>query len=78
MDKETAFIRNHLIRLICLHNLVGYVRTLTYDDVFFVQCKLRKIIKGIEDDLGIVSDSFANISPIPATMDSKKYLSVDE
>lgn len=78
MDKETAFIRSHLTRLICLHNLIGYLRTLTYDDVFFMQCRLRKIIKAIKDDLGIVSGDSIEIPLIPAVMDLKKYLVIDE
>ena len=75
---DIDFIKKHLARLIALHNLIGYMNTLTYEDVFFKQYRLRKIIKGIEDDLGFTIESLVGIPLIPALGTEKKYLVVDE
>lgn len=75
---DTIFIRKHLARLIALHNLIGYMNTLTYEDVFFMQYRLRKIIKGMEHDLGITAESLVGIPCIVANGNEKKYLCVDE
>lgn len=78
MDSDLEFIIKHITRLVCLHNLIGYMKTLTYEDVFFTQNKLRKIIKGIEDDLGIKKEDFVEIPRLVYVSFSKKYLTVDE
>ena len=78
MDRDLEFIIKHITRLVRIHNLIGYMKTLTYEDVFFIQNKLRKIIKGIEDDLGIRKEDFVEIPRLIYVNFSKKYLMVDE
>ena len=78
MDKETTVILSHLHRLIHLHNLIGYMNTLTYDDVFFRQCRLRKIIESIRHDLDIGKEISVEIPKLVAARFSEKYLRVDE
>ena len=78
MDKETIFILSHVTRLIHLHNLIGYMNTLCYNDVFFMQRRLRKRIESIRDDLGIGKEISVEIPKLVAAGFSKKYLSVEE
>lgn len=78
MDKEIAFIKSHLKRLGYLHNLIGYMNTLTYDDVFFMQRRLRKQIEFIQHDLGIGKEISVEIPVMVDVKFSEKYLRVDE
>lgn len=78
MDTDLKFVIEHITRLIWLHNLLGRLDTLTYNDVFYTQYRLRKRIKHIEDELGIRKEDFIQIPLVPVSMFDEKYLRIEE
>ena len=78
MDRDLKYIIRYITRLTHIYNLLGYLNTLTYDNVYFLQSKIRKRLKYIEEDLGIDVQDCTNIPLVSASMTDKKYLKIDE
>ena len=58
MDRDLVFIVIYLHKLVELHNLLGRMNTLTYNDVYFIQSKIRKMVNHVEKELDIKKERF--------------------
>lgn len=78
MDSDFKVIISHISRLVYLHNLLGYMNTLRYDDMYFLRSRIRKRVKAIEDELGIDINKYINIYFNNTRPFDLRYLSIDE
>ena len=78
MSKDNIVIFNYVSNMSKLHNLIGELDTLPYDNVYFLQSKIRKRIKDVEEELGIKVEDITGIRLNIAKGTDIKYLRVEE
>lgn len=78
MDRDLIFLRYYVDKIVYLHNLIGKMNTLTYDDVFFKQFMFRRILKHIEEELEIGIDNLTDSKLEEIKMFDKRFLRLGE
>lgn len=72
------FLKYYVDKIIYLHNLIGKMNTLTYNDVFFKQFMFRRILKHIEEELEIGIGNLTNSKLEEIKMFDKRFLRLGE
>lgn len=78
MDRDLIFLRYYVDKIVYLHNLIGKMSTLTYDDMFYKQNMLRRILKHIEEELEIGIDNLTDSKLEEIKMFDKRFLRLGE
>lgn len=78
MDRDLIFLRYYVDKIVYLHNLIGKMNTLTYDDVFFKQFMFRRILKHIEEELETGIDNLTDSKLEEIKMFDRRFLRLGE
>lgn len=78
MDRDIKFIQYYVTKIIQLHNLIGKMKGITYDDMFYKQNMLRRILKHIEEELEIGIGNLTDSKLEEIKMFDRRFLKLGE